>query len=203
MNTKGFTLAELLGVIVILLALSLLAFPPILNRLNITKVKINDATLKVYASALDEYLDSNHHRYEFLVGNTYCIKLKSLVDDGKLVKPLKDSVSGKDISEENYFLVSKKEDEFDYSVSDTKPNDCIDLSFTNYVITFDPVGGTVVRSSKIVTNGYEYGSMPIASKEGYTFDGWYTSVTDGEKIEDTDIVQISNNITLYAHYTSE
>ena len=40
MNKKGFTLAELLGVIVLLGILATVAFPPLLNQLNKSKEKI-------------------------------------------------------------------------------------------------------------------------------------------------------------------
>lgn len=39
------------------------------------------------------------------------------------------------------------------------------------------------------------------TRDGYTFDGWYTEQTGGRKIEPTEKVIIVNNTTFYAHWT--
>ncbi len=43
------------------------------------------------------------------------------------------------------------------------------------------------------------GSLPIPTRSGYSFDGWYTSATGGTKI--TDSTKVTANITIYAHWT--
>ena len=42
----------------------------------------------------------------------------------------------------------------------------------NYVVYFDPNGGSVSQDSKIVTYGETYGSLPTPTREGYKFLGW-------------------------------
>lgn len=52
----------------------------------------------------------------------------------------------------------------------------------------------------------EYGStykiLPETSREGYTFDGWYTEATGGTKVENDTKVTRAENHTIYAHWTA-
>ena len=56
--------------------------------------------------------------------------------------------------------------------------------------------------SKDVTYGSTYGNLSTPTKKGYTFNGWYTSVNGGTKVESSSIYTIANNQTLYAHWTA-
>ena len=44
-----------------------------------------------------------------------------------------------------------------------------------YTVTFDANGGSVSTSSNTVTYGGKYGTLPIPTRTGYNFDGWYTT----------------------------
>lgn len=70
-----------------------------------------------------------------------------------------------------------------------------------YIVTFDPNGGTLNgdTSKTVIYNG-SYGELPIPTYTGYTFMGWYTSATDGTKIEESTPVTITENQTLYAQW---
>ena len=85
----------------------------------------------------------------------------------------------------------KVEEDITYSQWDTRGK---------YLIKFDPNGGSVVPSSKEVVEGEKLGSLPIPTKEGYAFTGWYTGATDGTKIDANTVP--TGNITYYAHWTS-
>ena len=67
-------------------------------------------------------------------------------------------------------------------------------------VSFDANGGTVATSYKTVDFGSEYGQLPVPMWDGYTFDGWYTEKTGGEKITEESIVDTVENHTLYAHW---
>lgn len=67
-----------------------------------------------------------------------------------------------------------------------------------YVVTFDANGGAVDTTSKTVTYGEAYGTLPTPTREGYTFDGWYTSSTGGVDVTSSSTVCITENQTLYA-----
>ena len=67
-------------------------------------------------------------------------------------------------------------------------------------ITFDANGGQVSTPSKEVTVNGTYGELPVPTYTGYAFMGWYTSATDGTKIEESTPVTITENQTLYAQW---
>lgn len=88
---KGFTLTELLGVIVLLGAIALLTFPPILNQIKKSKEEIDNGNLSLINSSFELYLSENKSTIIMNDNTAYCIKLKTLVDDGKLNTPIKNS----------------------------------------------------------------------------------------------------------------
>ena len=68
-----------------------------------------------------------------------------------------------------------------------------------YTITFDAgEGATLDTQTKQVTNENAYGELPIPTKEGYTFIGWYDE--NNNKIESTTIANNVSDITLKAKY---
>ncbi len=67
-------------------------------------------------------------------------------------------------------------------------------------VSFNANGGTVSMSSGLFAEGEIYGNtMPSATKNGYTFDGWYTSATGGTRVNRSSTVT-SGNKTLYAQW---
>ena len=70
-----------------------------------------------------------------------------------------------------------------------------------YTVTFNANGGSVGTTSKTVTAGASYGSLPTPTRNGYTFDGWYTGSSSGTRITSTSKVSLTRNQTLYAHWT--
>ena len=76
------------------------------------------------------------------------------------------------------------------------------VSFSNvYKITFDGNGGTPSSISINVTYGGTYGTLPTATRSGYTFNGWYTTKSGGNKIETSTIFNKTDDQTLYASWT--
>lgn len=53
-----------------------------------------------------------------------------------------------------------------------------------------------------VEYGSTYKMLPETSREGYTFDGWYTEATGGTKVENDTKVTRAENHTIYAHWTA-
>ena len=52
--------------------------------------------------------------------------------------------------------------------------------------------------SQDMVNGTQYGTLPTVSREGYTFQGWYTAKKGGIQITEDSTVDLSRNTTLYA-----
>ena len=83
-NKKGFTLIEMIAVLVILLLLFGISFTAISNILNNTNKKIDEATRELITSAVNDYLDDNGNILGIKDGNTYCFKVGDLVNAGYL-----------------------------------------------------------------------------------------------------------------------
>lgn len=162
MKNKGFTLLELLGVVIILGALSLITFPIILNQIKNAKQGIKDSTKALIIDAAKDYYEDNSNNYDRVEGMTYCIDIETLTDENYLNKNLKDeNLNNMDTSEKVKMFYHN--DKFNYEVVD---------KCTNYTVTFDANGGTVGVESKKVTQDSVYGTLPTPTREGYTFMGW-------------------------------
>ena len=69
-------------------------------------------------------------------------------------------------------------------------------------VTFNANGGSVETSSKTVYHSDTYGTLPTPSKDGYDFDGWFTSSSGGTPITSSTKVTATSNQTLYAHWSA-
>ena len=67
-------------------------------------------------------------------------------------------------------------------------------------VTFNANGGSVSTSNKTCNKGDTYGSLPKPTRDYYTFDGWYTSISGGTKVTSSTSVSMSGNQTLYARW---
>ena len=67
-----------------------------------------------------------------------------------------------------------------------------------FVIAFDANGGPAVMDSIYRKIGEVYGTLPIVTRNGYLFDGWYTAAKEGRKVSAS--TKVTTDITLYAHW---
>ncbi len=71
-----------------------------------------------------------------------------------------------------------------------------------YTVTFDAQGGTVSPASKTVTQGAAYGTLPIPTRDGYVFAGWWmSSGGSGTQATSGTTVTASGEHTLFAKWT--
>ena len=86
--------------------------------------------------------------------------------------------------------------------STTKPTKSMTLyaqwKIKTYTIKFDGNGGTVGVEKKWVDHGNAMNFMPTPKRDGYTFTGWYTAATGGNKVYST--TKVTKNMTLYAQW---
>lgn len=61
-------------------------------------------------------------------------------------------------------------------------------------------GNNVSPSSKSIKYNDYYGELPTPTRNGHSFTGWYTAVSDGNLIKDSDTYTINENSTIYAHW---
>ena len=67
-----------------------------------------------------------------------------------------------------------------------------------YTVTFDPNGGEVEPTSKIVTFDAAYGDLPTPTRAHHTFKGWYLGT---DKVTEATIVKTAENHTLRAAWS--
>ena len=77
--------------------------------------------------------------------------------------------------------------------------DAIDRDTEKYTITFNPNGGDVDEATKKVVMELPIGELPTPTRMEYLFDGWYTELEEGTKIDENTIPD--GNLTYYAHWT--
>lgn len=71
------------------------------------------------------------------------------------------------------------------------------------VWTFNPCGGTLANAAdyfKRVTYGQSVGTLPTPTKDGVSFDGWYTAEIGGTLVTASTVAASSMGHTLYAHW---
>lgn len=69
-----------------------------------------------------------------------------------------------------------------------------------YQVSFNANGGELTVDSKTVAYDSAYGELPMPTRKGYSFVGWYTEAKDGKKITSSTKVEITSKQTLYAHW---
>jgi uncharacterized protein (TIGR02145 family)/uncharacterized repeat protein (TIGR02543 family) len=69
----------------------------------------------------------------------------------------------------------------------------------HYTITFDATGGTVSPTTGTTGPHWELDSLPAATRDGYTFIGWYTEKTGGVHVVPHSTPLIGD-ISIYAHW---
>lgn len=95
MKKSGFTLVEMVAVILIMALLTIIVLPTIINQIRSQKENISETAMQLISNATELYLSENE--YSMRYGETYCISLETLVNDGKLKSPLMDFSTGKEI----------------------------------------------------------------------------------------------------------
>ena len=117
---KGFTLAELIGVVIILALIALLAFPPILNSIRKTKGELSDASKEILYNATNLYVSENLNDFPKYNGNTYCVTLNTLVTGEYLPTKVYDATTGEEISLDSKVEVKVENDSYTYNMN----NEC-------------------------------------------------------------------------------
>ena len=68
-----------------------------------------------------------------------------------------------------------------------------------YIHSLELMEGTPTNTTQEYKAGDEYGTLPVLTRAGYNFDGWYTEPVGGTKVEETSIMP-DRDITLYGRW---
>lgn len=69
-----------------------------------------------------------------------------------------------------------------------------------HILYLDPNGGKVDVTRIELKQGSMYGELPIPTRDGYCFKGWYTSAAGGSQVSSSTRMG-SSDVTIYAHWS--
>lgn len=222
---KGFTLVELLGIVVILAILIILVAPNILDSSKGAKQKSYDTKARLIESSAVMYAQDN---YGAIVSNcasdancvkgddgivTMTMRVSELVskdylvadtdEEGKRVSDPRDNQSSLD-NETVTIKVNTKSKKITANFGDNggstpNPTPTPDPVPSTVTVHFNADGGTISGKSSIqVQPGKKYGVLPDVTKEGFEFVGWFDK--NGKKIESSTTVEDENEHSLTARW---
>ena len=159
MKNRGFTLLELLGVIVILALLTTLVFPSVLNAIKKSSNQTDKLSMDLISNAADLYIENNTNEFIKFNGNKYVIEIETLIDEGNLPSNIK--ISDIDNIDDACVQVSY-ENEFQYELK--QKGTCEKL------IQFDSICEIASDSTVIGLNaGAKYNCKVDPNRDAYTF----------------------------------
>ena len=159
---KGFTLVEVLAVIVILGMLIMLIVPNVNSLLKEGESALHQEQIDSVVRATKKYMVENFNSLPEGSDSTavYVDDLISsgVIDNDKVIDPK----TKKEL--EGCVVVSFNNDfnQYEYNYREN----------CNVTITFNPNGGSVSTTSKEVMIGKTFGDLPTPTRSGYTFKGW-------------------------------
>lgn len=97
MREKGFTLIELVCVILLLAIIISLSTIAIVNVVQNSKERENKASMELIKTAVNDYIDKYENDFHIENGVTYCIDVQDLIDENLLISNI--SYDGEKINE--------------------------------------------------------------------------------------------------------
>ncbi len=168
-NRRGFTLVEMLGVLIILIMVFMIAFPSLTKIIKNTNENIDAATASVIKDATASFLSDKSDVYLRDDDYTYCITLADLIDSGNLTEKQIASLNDRDVIVKTTFVDKKPV----YVLTDT----CTVVSVD---VAFDLIGESNVSFE--VGNGGQYiePGATAKNKAGETV-SYTVGITDSKK----------------------
>jgi len=179
MNKKGFTLVELLGVLIIMAIIMVVVVTPIIGQIRNTAKKLDSASLQVLYKSTTSYLDANKNLYPKSDGMVYYISVGQLIDSGKLTNNYLSSYSEKVLSRSNAIKVTVENGGYQYAFAEATEN--LSTLYKAYQdvendSTYTFMGGTYFSGA--AANNYVYYSGFMWRIMGLNKDGSIKLVAD-------------------------
>ena len=158
-----------------------------------------------FVEAFTVRLKSNNENYGNLLANENTEEQILFVERNSTKSVNYTLTPGYDISKSNLTDCDTKYFNVDNNKLTIKSVDR-DLSCTinfepkTYTVTLNAMEGILSTKALSVTYSQKYGEIPTPTKEGFVFEGWFTSSTGGTKITNETIVTETKDHTLYAHW---
>lgn len=203
---KGFTLAEILGVIVILGLLVLLLAPGLINRIRSNSKEAESAGNEIVYTAAHQHINNNKNVYPS--GNSYCISISTLISEGRLVRPVINVITGENIENKTVLAKIYRTDLIDFSIKDSdrceaekeKPIRTATITFAKGSNT-SAIGTTATKTCIIneATNNCTVTAPTITPNEGYSASNWSTTNGATTGIAPGGNITITRNVTYYGN----
>lgn len=169
MNKKGFTLVELIGVIVILGVLSLIAVPTVLSSIQNSKAKAYDVSIKNIKMALQSWKNSNYQLLP-IEGETIYLTIFQLKQEGYLDNNFSNPVTEEEWSNDMELTISNNNG-YQYNVLENTGSTT--PKYNNILPTINIEGGDVVILN--VGDSYKKPNVIIKDVDGTTTNDVITS----------------------------
>ena len=128
MKKNGFTLVELLGVMVILSLISVITVPAVTKSLNKYKTKLCNSQIDEIISAAKTWGNENILLLPENEGETYEISLQQLAEYGYIDEKVNNPVTNENFDKENTIVtITKKGKRYKYSMN----SDTVDTCYSN------------------------------------------------------------------------
>ena len=186
---NGFTLIEILAVVVIIGLIFVLVIPKVANSLRNKKSDVDQTTTNIVISAAKLYVMDNTSKFERVDGNISCMPVSQLVKKGYLEGPVKNVTDDVDITNKKTVQITYNKG-FTYEMVDS--NDCL-AQETKVIRYFADVLVRKANGSNI--NSYSNGD----SHQMYTFSHPTTEQTTAL----TDYRFIGDNPYNYVEFNGE
>ncbi len=123
LNNKGFTLVELLAVLVILVAIMSIAIPSISSSLERSKSRQEESKKRILESAAELYVTDHRNNIN---KDTCTIKLETLLDENYIDKDAAEGPNGEDLKDNcvKYKKEANGKITYEYNASNCE-NPCI------------------------------------------------------------------------------
>ncbi len=131
MKSKGFTLVEVLGVIMILSALVVIVFPGVINSVKNKSKDVDETTESLVLSAAKLYVSENSSSFKERRKNVYCVSLSELKEKEYLTLPVEMQYTKEDITDKKTVRITYNIG-FNYELVNN--NEC-----TPYELYYDPL----------------------------------------------------------------
>ena len=184
---KGFTLVELIGVIIVLGLIALIALPPILNAIREKESEISEASEEIIYNATSLYVSDNSNSFPKTNGNTFCVTLDTLTQGDYLPDVVYDAVSGDEVLLTNMVEVKYEQDRFSYNLN----NECVEKIIKTELIEilleqYNPDNTTGLVQDETNSNIYYYkGTNEEVSNNYLWYGGHHWRVVEFDTDADT------------------
>ena len=181
-NKKGFTLTEILGVLVIMGLLLLIIVPTTLNKVRTSENDVKQSQNKMIEESTSIYMDKDKEQYPNVRGNNYCIPVEKMIENGTISDDLKDATSkDPNIKKKIVKVIINEQGNREFEIVGS----CKEVEYKHITFSIGPKPNSQWTTSKYVT--ITYPNMGEGYVNKYSVDNgktWKVVVGSTKKTED-------------------